>query len=190
MRVIQQNGHAWLSSATPLPCQFYNQRPDPAQIDLLVIHCISLPRGCYRNGHVAELFAGQLRAGLHPELDEVCAMRVSTHLFIDRLGAIFQFVPFDERAWHAGVSQFAGRDNVNDFSLGIELEGTDDSAFTKQQYQTLAQVTLALQQRYPQITSERIVGHSDVAPGRKTDPGSGFDWELYHRLLQTEGVIE
>jgi len=110
-------------------------------------------------------------------------MQVSAHLLIDRLGHITQFVSFLERAWHAGASCFAGRERCNDFSIGIELEGTDTLPYTDRQYQVLAQVTIALMREYPDISVDRIVGHCDIAPGRKTDPGSAFDWHGFRRLL-------
>ncbi|MFM2483122.1 1,6-anhydro-N-acetylmuramyl-L-alanine amidase AmpD [Celerinatantimonas sp. YJH-8] len=185
MRVVQRDQHEWLASAVPRECHFYNQRPDPQDISLLVIHCISLPRGCYRNQMVQQFFGGYLSKGLHPELDTIADMQVSAHLFIDRIGDVFQFVPFDQRAWHAGVSTFAGRHNCNDFSIGIELEGVDDGPFTWAQYQSLGSVTKTLCTYYSQLVPDRIVGHSDIAPDRKTDPGSGFDWRYYRQLLQS-----
>ncbi|WP_105253921.1 1,6-anhydro-N-acetylmuramyl-L-alanine amidase AmpD [Pseudoalteromonas sp. T1lg75] len=162
-------------------CSHFDARPQ-GEVSLLVIHCISLPEGQYGTPHIDALFAGCLDCDAHPSFSSLQGVRVSAHCLIDRQGRVRQYVPFSERAWHAGVSQFAGRERCNDFSIGIELEGTDHSDYTPAQYQSLAQLTLAIIQRYPQITRERIVGHSDIAPGRKTDPGEAFDWTYFFDL--------
>lgn len=127
---------------------------------------------------------GVIDCEAHPSFTDLADVRVSAHCVIRRDGSITQYVPFSARAWHAGVSEFQGRTRCNDFAIGIEMEGTDTSAYTEQQYQSLVRVTAWLQQHYPTINKERIVGHSDIAPGRKTDPGPAFDWQHYFTLLQ------
>lgn len=159
-----------------------NDRPQ-AEVSLLVIHNISLPPGQFGSSDICGLFTNQLDWDAHPYFDEIRGMEVSAHLLIDRAGAITQFVPFDKRAWHAGASSFEGRENCNDFSIGIELEGTDDLPFTEPQYNQLIRVTRALIRAYPAITPERITGHQHIAPGRKTDPGYMFDWDFYLNKL-------
>lgn len=146
-------------------------------VDLLVIHNISLPPGCYGGGYIEALFDNRLDAAAHPYFRDIASLKVSAHLLIDREGRITQFVPFDKKAWHAGQSCFQGREACNDFSIGIELEGCDDEAFTDDQYESLIEVTRLLMANYPRITLDRIVGHSEIAPGRKTDPGPCFDWK-------------
>ena len=135
------------------------------------MHNISLPPGQYGNDNIEKLFTNQLDPEGHPYFKEIYELKVSSHLLIDRKGLIVQFVPFDLAAWHAGVSSFKGRDNCNQYSIGIELEGTDSSKYTKEQYDSLIQVTKILMLQFPEIQKENIVGHSDIAPGRKTDPG-------------------
>jgi AmpD protein len=146
-------------------------------VDLLIIHAISLPPRIYGSGHVIDFFTGKLNADLHPYYAEIKDMRVSAHFFIERLGGLHQFVDTEDTAWHAGESEFDGRTHCNDFSVGIELEGHPDHAFTPQQYATLKPLTQALLERYPLITPERIVGHSHISGGRKVDPGPFFDWK-------------
>ena len=161
-----------------------SERPEAEEISLLVIHNISLPPGEFGGGHVDELFCNTLDPRAHPYFAEIAHLRVSAHLLITRDGAITQYVPFRCKAWHAGKSVFSGRENCNDFSIGIELEGSDHEAFTAVQYEQLVRVTRWLQERYPLITLERIVGHSDIAPGRKTDPGPCFDWTHYRECVR------
>ena len=161
----------------------HNNYPDPDDINLLVIHSISLPPGVFGGDEIIKLFTNSLDSTAHPYFKEIEGMKVSAHCLIRRDGECIQFVPFNKRAWHAGVSQFAGRENCNDFSIGIELEGTPDSEFTPAQYQSLAKLTHSLVKHYPKITAERIVGHSTIAPGRKVDPGEKFDWQKYFNLL-------
>ena len=168
-----------LAQARKIPSPNQSSRSSESEISLLVIHNISLPPGEFGGGHVDELFCNSLDPDCHPYFTEIVRLRVSAHLLIDREGCITQYVPFDQKAWHAGQSCFEGRENCNEFSIGIELEGTDDSSFTDAQYQTLADVSGLLMKHYPAITPERIVGHSDIAPGRKTDPGECFDWHRY-----------
>ena len=157
---------------------------EKGEISLLVIHNISLPPGKFGGGHVEEFFQNILDPQAHPYFDEIKELKVSSHLFIDRDGSITQFVPFDKKAWHAGVSNFNGRENCNEFSIGIELEGTDELEYTQQQYDSLVEVSRELMVLYPLITKDNIVGHCDIAPGRKTDPGKAFDWDLYRSRLQ------
>ncbi|MFC3033358.1 1,6-anhydro-N-acetylmuramyl-L-alanine amidase AmpD [Pseudoalteromonas fenneropenaei] len=161
----------------------YDERPLGAEISLLVVHCISLPRGVYGTPYIHDLFMGYLDCSADDSFVDLRGVRVSAHGVIDRLGVFTQYVDFDKRAWHAGPSSYAGVERCNDFSIGIELEGVDDGEYTQAQYHTLASLTKALLTAYPKLTSERIVGHSDIAPGRKTDPGMGFDWTYFRALL-------
>lgn len=160
-----------------------SERPPGMQIDLLVIHNISLPPGQFGGRWIDDLFCNQLDPARHPYFRDIADLQVSAHALIDRHGQLTQYVAFDKKAWHAGQSCFDGRQQCNDFSIGIELEGCDDQPFTGAQYQSLVALTRYLQQTYPAITTERIVGHSDIAPGRKTDPGPCFDWRRYKKAL-------
>jgi AmpD protein len=164
------------------PSPNFDERPNQ-DIDLLVIHGISLPPGEFGTDCVKSFFLNQLNPALHPYFEEIGHIKVSAHLFITRTGEAIQFVPFNRRAWHAGASEFQGQTNCNDFSIGIELEGTDEIPYTIEQYQQLARITYLLMQAYPNIVPERIVGHCDIAPQRKTDPGCAFDWAYYKQLL-------
>ena len=157
-----------------------DERPAGTAIDLIVIHAISLPPGEFGGQGITELFTNRLNPAAHPFYATVAAMTVSAHFVIGRTGELTQFVPCAMRAWHAGPSQWRGRCRCNDFSIGIELEGTDDAAFEDAQYERLAALTRALLRRYP---AAAIAGHSDIAPGRKTDPGPHFDWVRYRALL-------
>ena len=179
MRIDQ----GWLSTATALASPNADPRPDKSDISLLVIHNISLPPGQFGGGHVAELFTNTLDPNTHPYFAEIANLKVSAHLLIDREGVVIQFVPFDQRAWHAGVSAFAGRPACNDFSIGIELEGTDTDPYTHLQYECLVKITQCLIAEYPALSSERVAGHSDIAPDRKTDPGPAFDWTRFKALI-------
>lgn len=176
----------WLWPATHSPSPNCNERPAGSAVELLVIHNISLPAGCFGGGNIEALFGNRLDCTAHPDFADLVGLEVSAHLLIDRTGAVTQFVAFDRRAWHAGRSRFEGRENCNDFSIGIELEGTDTLPYADAQYATLAAVTRALRGRYPALDARRIVGHSDIAPDRKTDPGPAFDWPRFHRLLGDE----
>ncbi len=169
----------WLPGVTRTPSPNCDQRPDPEGIDLLVIHNISLPPGEFGGDAVEAFFRNQLDPAAHPYFQEIADLRVSAHLFVRRNGNAQQFVPLEQRAWHAGLSCFEGREKCNDFSIGIELEGSDDTGFSDAQYRTLATLTRRIQALYPAIRKNRITGHSDIAPGRKTDPGPGFDWQRY-----------
>lgn len=173
------NTDGWISQARQQPSPNHNQRPTD-EISLLVIHNISLPPGQFGTGMIDALFTNSLPAGQHPFLDSILQLRVSAHFLIDRHGTLSQYVSCHDRAWHAGQSVFAGRDNCNDFSIGIELEGTDDLPYTDAQYTTLKALKQELVRHYPMITPERMCGHSDIAPGRKTDPGRFFDWKRFH----------
>lgn len=173
----------WLRSAAHRPSPNHNERPSGSRIELLVVHNISLPAGRFGGGYIEALFTNRLDVEADPSFAELAGLEVSAHLLIDRAGAVTQFVGFDQRAWHAGKSSFAGCENCNDFSIGIELEGTDLLPYTDAQYAVLAAVIRLLMLRYPALEPQRIVGHSDVAPGRKTDPGPAFDWARLRGLL-------
>ncbi|HEY5790343.1 MAG TPA: 1,6-anhydro-N-acetylmuramyl-L-alanine amidase AmpD, partial [Gammaproteobacteria bacterium] len=151
-------------------------RPPGSPVDLVVVHAISLPPGEFGGPWVDALFLNRLPADLHPYFAEVHALRVSAHLLVYRDGRAVQYVPLHRRAWHAGVSCFDGRERCNDFSVGIELEGLPGEPFTSPQYATLANLLGVLRSAFPGLTAARVVGHSDIAPGRKTDPGPAFDW--------------
>lgn len=159
------------------------ERPADSIIDLLVIHNISLPPGEFGGTAIEELFCNRLDCSAHPYYANLEKLQVSAHLLIDRDANLTQFVAFDRKAWHAGQSRFQGRENCNDFSIGIELEGTDSTPFTDAQYSALIEVTSALRNAYTALTVDRIVGHSDIAPDRKTDPGPCFDWARYRKAL-------
>lgn len=160
-----------------------NARPSSTDIELLVIHNISLPPGEFGTSAIKQFFCNELNNESHPFYKEIAGLKVSAHLVIDREGRLTQFVPFSNRAWHAGESLFCGRSNCNDYSIGIELVGTDFEPFTDSQYFSLAKVTKLLLKAYPKMSHEKIVGHSDIAPGRKTDPGPCFDWGRYKESL-------
>lgn len=172
-----------LSEATFHPSPHCNDRPVPERISLLVIHNISLPAGQFGNDYVRQLFMNEIDCDAHPDFDELRGKELSAHLFINRQGELHQFVPFHLRAYHAGRSSFGDELECNDYSIGIELEGTDHLPFTDNQYQSLAKVTQAIMAAYPHITRDRITGHEHIAPGRKTDPGPAFDWERYFALF-------
>lgn len=174
---------AWLLGARVIPSPNCDDRPDTSNIDLLVIHGISLPPKEYGGGFIDQLFTNELNPEVHPYFAEIHELRVSSHLLIDRKGAVTQYVPFTKRAWHAGESSFCGREQCNDFAIGIELEGCDEEAYCEEQYYTLAMITDLICQRWNKITKDRIVGHSEIAPGRKTDPGPAFDKNYYLSLL-------
>lgn len=169
-----------LSDATQCPSPNKDARPDEIAIDLIVIHSISLPPGIYGGDFIERFFQNRLNKDEHPYFEQIHSMQVSSHLLIKRDGGIVQFVPFHERAWHAGQSSYLGRERCNDFSIGIELEGSDTEQFDDAQYDSLNMTINSLRTRYPAI-GNRITGHSDIAPGRKTDPGTGFDWNRINR---------
>jgi len=160
-----------------------DERPPSMLIDMVVVHGISLPPGEFGSPAIPAFFCGKLDMNLHPSFAGIATLRVSAHLLIRRTGEIIQFVPFDKRAWHAGESSFQGKTRCNDFSIGIELEGTDDLPYEETQYHQLGKVINLLRRTYPQITEDRIVGHVDIAPLRKTDPGPAFDWGYLKGIL-------
>jgi len=169
----------WLSAARKLPSPNCDARPEGVAIELIVIHNISLPPGVFDGDAVIELFTNRLDWDAHPYYQGIRGIKVSAHFFIRRDGTLIQFVPCSLRAWHAGVSNWLEREGCNDFSIGIELEGSDDLPFTEAQYATLAPLVNLLKQAYP---IRAVVGHSDIAPGRKTDPGICFEWERVRGL--------
>jgi len=170
----------WLEGARPIPSPNHDARPDPTDITLVVIHGISLPPGRFGGRDVERLFTNRLNPRSHPGYEALANLRVSSHFFIRREGTLIQFVGCEDRAWHAGVSRWRGRERCNDFSIGIELEGTDTGPFTAAQYRQLARLVRTLAARYP---LRDLAGHNDIAPGRKTDPGAGFDWSRLERRL-------
>ena len=176
-------GVHWLKGVEHLPSPNADERPPDTDIDLLVIHSISLPPGEFGGPDICDLFLNRLDTNRHPYFAGLLGLEVSAHLLIRRDGSATQFVALDRRAWHAGESDFHGRKRCNDFSIGIELEGSDDTDFSAEQYRALCELTGQIQNMYPSIRPDRIVGHSDIAPGRKTDPGPCFDWTEYRRLL-------
>ena len=161
----------------------FDARPENAQIDLIVVHGISLPPGEFGGPWIDHLFTNTLPAQAHPYFAQIEGLRVSSHLVIARDGALTQYVSFNDRAWHAGRSSYQGRVECNDYSVGVELEGVDTLPYEPPQYQALAEAIAALCAAYPLISPQRITGHSDVAPGRKTDPGEAFDWPLAQRCI-------
>ncbi len=167
----------------------HDDRPTGMTVEALIVHAISLPPGEYGGEFVEQFFCNQLDAALHPYFKEISGVRVSSHFYIRRNGDLVQFVPVHKRAWHAGASCCMQREAVNDFSIGIELEGCDDDSFEETQYQTLIDLTLSLIKNIPSLSAEHIYGHSDIAPDRKTDPGPGFDWQLYRTAIQSEDFV-
>ena len=173
----------WLEEARHSPSPNFNERPGGCEISLLVIHNISLPPGEFGGPWIDALFSNRLPAGEHPYFAEIAHLKVSAHALIRRDGEVVQYVPFHLRAWHAGASCWEGREACNDFSIGIELEGQDTEAYTARQYAQLAAVMQALVDAYPGLSLDRVAGHCDIAPGRKTDPGPAFDWSHYRGLM-------
>lgn len=179
----------WLQSLAGQPVKHiqspnFNQRPASASVRLIVLHNISLPPAQFGGGYIEQFFQNQLDSSQHPYFATIADIQVSAHLLILRTGEVIQFVSFDARAWHAGRSSYLGIAECNDYSIGIELEGTDDQPFTEAQYITLNAAILAIQQAYP-ATRQHLAGHSDIAPGRKTDPGEHLDWQrIRHSITQ------
>ncbi|MBC6428921.1 MAG: 1,6-anhydro-N-acetylmuramyl-L-alanine amidase AmpD [Cellvibrionales bacterium] len=180
----------WLDGAERHPSPNCDARPAGVAVDLLVIHAISLPPGCYAGDYVQQLFTNRLPAAGHPYFAQIHRLRVSAHLYIRRAGQVIQFVPFGQRAWHAGESAWQGRTMCNDFSIGIELEGSDADPFTAAQYAALQSATRTIRAAFPAILKTRIVGHADIAAGRKTDPGPQFDWPRYLASLDAGSATE
>ncbi|MDY6942133.1 MAG: 1,6-anhydro-N-acetylmuramyl-L-alanine amidase AmpD [Pseudomonadota bacterium] len=176
-----------LATARQSPSPHCDDRPPGATLDLIVVHGISLPPGQFGGPWIDALFHGTLPADADPYFADIVGMRVSAHIMIRRSGEIVQYVPFHRRAWHAGVSCYQGRERCNDYSVGIELEGADNVAYTEPQYRRLTIVCRALRQAYPSLGSAPIVGHCHIAPGRKTDPGPAFDWVHFERLMTGSG---
>ncbi|MGL6124740.1 MAG: 1,6-anhydro-N-acetylmuramyl-L-alanine amidase AmpD [Shewanella sp.] len=173
----------WYEAARRGDSPHFNQRP-LNEVSLLVIHNISLPAGCFGLPYIDQLFKGCLDSSADESFAELASLQVSAHFLIHRNGEQVQYVSCNDRAWHAGVSRYGERENCNDFSIGIELEGTDTEPYTAAQYQSLVALTNALFVEYPSLCCERIVGHCDIAPIRKTDPGPSFDWERYLQALR------
>jgi N-acetyl-anhydromuramoyl-L-alanine amidase len=168
----------------------YDARPVGVLPELIVIHGISLPPGEFGGPWIDRLFTGSLPPDAHPYFRDIARNRVSAHVVIQRDGTIVQYVPFSQRAWHAGLSHYRGRAACNDFSVGIELEGVDDVAYTDLQYEQLAALVDALLATYPSLSADHITVHSDISPGRKTDPGPAFDWARWRTLLRAYGRLE
>ena len=177
---VSQWQDGWWSSAQRLDSPNFGERPSQSQIDLLVIHSISLPPGVYGGHEIEALFTNQLDWDAHPYFAQIRDMQVSSHFVIRRDGGLMQFVSCEKRAWHAGVSHYRGRDNCNDDSIGIELEGLEGELFESAQYDTLSVLCTELVNHY---SIAHIAGHEDIAPGRKSDPGAGFDWQLLREKL-------
>ena len=178
----------WLDGVRHCRSPNFDDRPDNVEIELLVIHGISLPPGQYGTGYIDQLFTNTLDPEEHPYFARLDDLRVSSHLLILRTGEIIQYVPLTKRAWHAGASEFQGRSSCNDFSIGIELEGCDDEPYEDTQYISLLQLTELVMKYWSVITEENIVGHCDIAPGRKTDPGLAFDWHRYRDLIRGKSI--
>lgn len=174
--------NGWLENAEIQKSSHFEPRCSSDTVSLLVIHNISLPPGEFGGDHITNFFLGKLDPTIDPYFDSIYKIRVSAHCLIQRSGHIIQFVSFNDKAWHAGVSNYQGREKCNDFSIGIELEGTDDTPYTIEQYQQLSCLSKSLISTYPEMDNN-IVGHCDIAPVRKTDPGPSFDWPYYHELL-------
>ena len=166
----------WLNEATKVPSPNFDERPLDTDISLIVVHCISLPPEQFGGAYIDQLFCNQLNPEEHPYFKQIYQTKVSAHLLIKRNGNLTQYVAFNQRAWHAGASEYQGREKCNDYSIGIELEGTETQEYTDEQYKQLNQVIKTLLNYYPGLSRQAIVGHSDVAPGRKTDPGDSFNW--------------
>lgn len=173
---MEREQRGWLVGARHVPSPNYDDRPEGEDVSLVVIHGMSLPPGEYGGAWIDALFTNSLDVNAHPFFAEIEGLKVSSHFLIRRDGELVQYVSLDKRAWHAGHSCFEGRLRCNDFSVGIELEGCDDEPYEEVQYRQLATLLAWLMRRYPAISAQRIVGHCDIAPGRKTDPGEAFDW--------------
>ena len=181
MHISTQTG--LIHAARQLESPNHDDRPEDSEASLIVIHNISLPPEQFGSDHINQLFTNSLKVDEHPFFEEIHHLRVSAHLLIRRDGELIQYVPFHKRAWHAGVSCFRGREVCNDFSIGIELEGTDTISFNKVQYDVLLETIAALCHAYPGLSKSRITGHEHIAPGRKTDPGPFFNWSLLSSKL-------
>lgn len=176
--------NGWLSSVEHQPSPHFSNREKEDSISLLVIHNISLPPKQFGGPYITDLFLGRLNPDDDPYFKDIYQLEVSAHCLIRRDGQIIQYVSFEDKAWHAGVSEYKGRSKCNDFSIGIELEGADDIPYTENQYKQLASLTKTLRHEYPNIENN-LTGHSDIAPGRKTDPGEAFEWSYYFSLIES-----
>lgn len=183
MTALTIDAAGWLQTVDVVRSPNFDARPENTKIRLVVVHGISLPPGEFGGGYIQQFFCNQLDEKNHDYFAEICDMRVSAHCLIERNGNIIQFVSFLERAWHAGVSNWCGEQACNNFSIGIELEGTDHLDYEEAQYQRLAELIQSLKFQFPDISSDGVCGHSDIAPGRKTDPGPSFDWLRLNRLV-------
>ena len=183
MTVLSINEAGWLQPVEVVHSPNYDARPENSKIKLVVVHGISLPPGEFGGGYIQQFFSNRLNVRAHEYFTEIAEMRVSAHCLIERSGHIIQFVSFLDCAWHAGVSNWRGEEACNRFSIGIEMEGTDELAYSDAQYFELANLIQCLRANYPDIDEDSICGHSDIAPGRKTDPGSAFDWDRLHTLM-------
>lgn len=172
----------WLVEARHVPSPNFNARPQSEPVSLLVLHNISLPPGQFGGPYIEQFFTNKLDEEIHPFFNVIKEMKVSAHCLIRRDGEVVQFVSFYDRAWHAGHSSFAGKEQCNDYSIGIELEGSDFVAYTEAQYQAIGRITLSLKRTFPLISNQRITGHQYIAPLRKSDPGLSFDWKKYRSL--------
>lgn len=177
------NSEGWLQSAEIIQSPNFDDRPDDAKIKLIVVHGISLPPGNFGGGHIQQFFCNNLDIAAHDYFESICEMKVSAHCLVERDGRILQFVSFLDRAWHAGESEWLGEPVCNNYSIGIELEGCDDQPYAEEQYQSLANLIASLRAEYPGIEKDAITGHSDISPGRKTDPGEAFDWDKLRQLV-------
>jgi AmpD protein len=189
MRTAPQSFHIDTATGVVTPCRQvaspnHDERPPGVSAELIVVHGISLPPGEFGGPWIDQLFTNTLPSDAHPYFAGIAQARVSAHLLVRREGSVVQYVPLQRRAWHAGVSSYLGREKCNDFSIGIELEGTDDSAYTPAQYAALSGLVAALCAAYPQLSPARLTGHSDIAPGRKTDPGASFDWTRLRAMVR------
>jgi AmpD protein len=186
-KALSIDAHGWLRGVARIPSPNSDERPGGCHPSLVVVHGISLPPGEFGGPWIDRLFTNTLPADGHEYFATIDKLRVSAHALVRRDGEIRQYVPFTRRAWHAGESTWCGRQRCNDFSIGIELEGTDDIPYEEPQYATLARLVAALRQAYPTLRDAEVVGHEDIAPGRKTDPGPSFDWARLERELETAG---
>jgi N-acetyl-anhydromuramoyl-L-alanine amidase len=177
------NNSGLLAGAIQTPSRNCDARPSGCDISLIVVHNISLPPGEFGGPYISQLFTNQLNQHEHPYFADIYQLKVSSHLLIRRDGEVIQYVPLHKRAWHAGASSYYGAENCNDFSIGIELEGADEIPYESIQYEILAKLIIELRQNYPAINKNAITGHSDIAPGRKTDPGSAFNWDYLQQMI-------
>ena len=187
--ILKQINKGWLVDVEQQPSPHFSPRPDNMTVNLLVIHNISLPPGKFGTPYITDLFMGRLDPSADAYFQEIAGLKVSAHCLIKRDGSIIQYVSFNDMAWHAGVSSYQGVEKCNDFSIGVELEGTDELPYTDEQYHQLSVLTHSLASIYPELI-DNIVGHCDISPGRKTDPGASFDWQYYANLLEQKSANE